>query len=252
MVDILVGAAVLIAVLVLLTAFVNANPRTLMRAVRYAGAAALLLVAAGLVYARFIVFGLFVGSLAWGLFFNGSFRPQGNFGFMPWGIAYRTASRRRPRRGPQAGQTSRVATPWVDIELNHDTGEMQGQVLQGKQSGKALSALSPDQLVTLYGEAGADVETARLLEAYLDRRLGPEWRLKQQQEKPSEEPSHRSRRDSGMSREEAFRVLGIAAGANETEIRAAHKRLMMQNHPDRGGTDYLAAKINEAKDVLLG
>lgn len=57
---------------------------------------------------------------------------------------------------------------------------------------------------------------------------------------------------SAMSRAEAFKVLGLEQGANEQDIRAAHRRLIQQTHPDKGGTSYLAAKINEAKDVLLG
>jgi hypothetical protein len=56
----------------------------------------------------------------------------------------------------------------------------------------------------------------------------------------------------GMSRAEALKVLGLEPGATTDEIRAAHRRLILQNHPDKGGSSYLAAKINQAKDVLLG
>jgi hypothetical protein len=59
-------------------------------------------------------------------------------------------------------------------------------------------------------------------------------------------------RQGAMSRAEALKVLGLEAGASESDIRAAHRRLIQQTHPDKGGTNYLAAKINEAKDVLLG
>jgi hypothetical protein len=58
-------------------------------------------------------------------------------------------------------------------------------------------------------------------------------------------------RAGAMSRAEALTVLGLKEGASDEEIRAAHRRLILQTHPDKGGTNYLAAKINEAKDVLM-
>lgn len=61
-------------------------------------------------------------------------------------------------------------------------------------------------------------------------------------------PSPPARR---MSEEEALSVLGLSAGASPDEIRASHRKLIAQLHPDKGGTDYLAAKINEARDRLL-
>ena len=139
--------------------------------------------------------------------------------------------------------TTRVRTPWLEMELDHDTGEMRGTVLQGVHAGRALDELDRAGLLALYREA-QDGETARLLEAYLDRRLGAEWRA-------DAGSAPRGRADTAMTREEALKVLGLAEGASEEDIRAAHRRLMMQIHPDKGGSDYLAAKINEAKDVLL-
>jgi hypothetical protein len=75
---------------------------------------------------------------------------------------------------------------------------------------------------------------------------------------PAGRPDHetpqppRERPTSTMSRAEALKVLGLGEGASEADIRAAHRKLIVSNHPDKGGSDYLASKINEAKDVLLG
>jgi hypothetical protein len=259
--EILIGIAVLVGILIFFQLFISASPRALANALRLTGVGALAVTAAVLFYLRQMTFGFVAASMAWGLYTQGHVWPSGwpgrGFPFL-WWFPTGGSSRgsRRPRgRGPQAGQTSRVATAWLEIELNHDTGEMQGLVLQGKYARRTLASLPPANLLALYGEAGsADPETARLLEAYLDRRLGPEWRLQGQEQKTGErkeETPHR-RRDSSMSRDEAYRVLGLQTGAAEAEIRAAHRKLMMQNHPDRGGSDYLASKINEAKDVLLG
>ena len=67
-----------------------------------------------------------------------------------------------------------------------------------------------------------------------------------------EEPRTPPQSSSMMSRSEALKVLGLPEGASEEDIRAAHRKLIISNHPDKGGSDYLASKINEAKDVLLG
>lgn len=68
----------------------------------------------------------------------------------------------------------------------------------------------------------------------------------------SDAPRYQQPVTSKMSRTEALRVLGLQDSANADDIRAAHRKLILQNHPDKGGSDYLASKINEAKDALLG
>ena len=89
-----------------------------------------------------------------------------------------------------------------------------------------------------------DADSLRVMEAYLDRRLNVDWRTARQ-------PPPRGPR-TDMTREEALAVLGLAEGASEEEIKAAHRRLIRRTHPDAGGTADLAARINRAKDVLVG
>jgi hypothetical protein len=125
---------------------------------------------------------------------------------------------------------------------------MDGTVLQGAWKGRRLSELSVESLLDLLAECRvSDPDSAQILEAYLER-ARPEWREKAGEAKPRAEapPS------ASMSREEAYRILGLEPGADEVAVREAHRRLMMKMHPDIGGSSYLAAKINQAKDLLLG
>lgn len=230
---VLLGALALVVIVTLVWLFITADPKMLARVLRYVGAGLLLAAAVWLGLEDRVGIAMLLGSMAWGLFTGGRVWPGGwpHYRF-PGGAQ------------PSSGQSTRVATDWIEIELDHDTGAMTGRVLKGDRAGVALRALSKAELLALYREASADEETVRLLEAYFDRTFGADWRNAQQ-----EPPRARS---SAMSRAEALKVLGLEEGATEAEIRAAHKKLMMQNHPDRGGSDYLASKINEAKDVLLG
>jgi hypothetical protein len=126
-------------------------------------------------------------------------------------------------------------------------GRDEGWVLSGAHAGRALRELSLDQLLALWREWRLDdAASAALLEGYLDRQFGSEWR------RVAEGRQGRGRAAGGkMSREEAREVLGLQPSASDKDIVAAHRRLMQRFHPDRGGSDYLAAKINQAKDVLL-
>ncbi len=144
------------------------------------------------------------------------------------------------------GQRSRVATSLLVMELDHDTGTMDGEVASGSLKGRRLTSLNPAELRTLYAQCQAVGDQSRtLFEAWLDR-VKPEWRQEfggAARQQPA--------RESAMTEAEAYAVLGLKPGASSEMIRAAHRRLMKDFHPDLGGSDYLATKINQAKDQLI-
>jgi hypothetical protein len=150
----------------------------------------------------------------------------------------------RNATGPTPGQSSAVETAWLRMSLDHDSGAMDGVVLQGARRGARLSECGRDDLLALLAELRVqDPEAAELLEAYLDR-AHSDWR---ETAAPRDEAPASS---AAMTREEAYRILGLEPGADEQAIRAAHRRLMVKLHPDQGGSTYLAAKINQARDLL--
>jgi hypothetical protein len=145
------------------------------------------------------------------------------------------------------GQKSRVATSLLAMELDHDSGGMNGEVLSGPLKGRQLSSLTQAEMLSFHGMCkGASDQSLPLYEAWLDR-AQPEWRAAW-----GGGASVPPAAGGAMSREEASAILGLKVGASAADIKAAHKRLMKDFHPDKGGSDYLAAKINAAKDVLLG
>jgi hypothetical protein len=146
------------------------------------------------------------------------------------------------------GQKSRVATSLLAMELDHDSGGMDGEVLNGALKGRKLSSLTQQELITFHGICrSAGDQSLPLYEAWLDR-AQPEWR----QAWGGGGAKSAAAAGGAMSKEEAYAVLGLKPGATADDVRTAHKRLMKDFHPDRGGSDYLAAKINAAKDILLG
>lgn len=150
-------------------------------------------------------------------------------------------------RGPSQGQKSEVETRFLRMTLNHDTGDMDGDVLEGPNRGERLSDLGlPELLSMLHEYRRADAQSAAVLEAFLDRNFADEWR-----ESEGEAEHGRSEGDGKMGVAEAREILGVGTDATRDQIIEAHRHLMQKVHPDRGGSTYLAAKINEAKRVLL-
>jgi len=146
------------------------------------------------------------------------------------------------------GQKSIVRSAWLEMELDHETGDLDGLILTGKSEGKRLADLSDKALMKLYEELSGDGESCALMEAYLDRRM-PAWRENTQR---GSDPGAGSATGSGpMTKEEAYQVLGLQPGAGPDEISEAHRRLMKRVHPDSGGSTFLAARINQAKDTLV-
>lgn len=155
------------------------------------------------------------------------------------------AARRRAQGSTGKTQTSTVETALLRMQLDHDTGDLHGEVLKGSFAGWRLADLNRQQLEELLAYCrNEDQESARLLDSYLQQRF------------PGEAPFGQAKSDTGsnagMNRAEALAILGLAEGASREDIAAAHRALIQKLHPDRGGNDYLAAKINQAKDVLLG
>lgn len=163
------------------------------------------------------------------------------------GSLYMMFRRERPV-GTLITRHSLVRTAALEMELDHDTGRLEGLVLAGLSEGKMLGAMSLTDLGQLYQELAVDPDSRQLLEAYLDGRF-PTWRLDTQ--------AYRGERlgvapgPGAMTKEEAYKILGLETGAAATDVRKAHRRLMQRLHPDVGNASFLAARINEAKDVLL-
>jgi hypothetical protein len=231
------GFAVLSGFLMLVYLFVNADPARLARGLKVTG-----IVIAVVAVATLAISGRLAALLM----------PLAML--MPLLIRVRSIlDRYRP---PTGSQTSTVNTAFLRMTLDHDTGSMEGTILRGRFSGMRLEELAMADLLSLLRECRAeDEEGARLLEAYLDR-LHPDWRDELAGERAgsaggSGRGSARSSSGGDMTVDEAYAILGLSPGADPEAVKEAHRRLMVKLHPDHGGSDYLATKINRARDVLL-
>jgi hypothetical protein len=237
----ILGASILAAIVLAGSFIANAPPKILVRAFKWIGiGGAVLIVSSLLVTGRaallfpLILFGVPMAR-RW---------LQGGGG------------RRFPSFGsaPSSGGTSEVKTATLRMELDHDSGTVDGAVIGGRFAGRELGSLSQGDLLALLTECRRDdPESGPLVEAYLDR-VHTDWRAEAGEGAGDQTGSDRGRDayDTPMDAKEARGILELEAEATDGDIKAAHHRLMKKLHPDQGGSTYLASKINQAKDVLLG
>lgn len=242
MTTLLYGFLALLAFWWLSRVYARTNPALLARIVKgVAGVGLFGLAALMLARGRIEIAMLVAGVAAWLLGMTANLPRLPGWGGFPGGGA----------SGPGAatGRVSRVRSAMIEMTLDHDTGAMEGSVLAGAFAGRPLSALGERELMALHAEcSGADPEGARLLEAYFDRRF-PGWREDAERDA---DPGPRGEAQTGaMTEEEAYEILGLAPGADVDAIKRAHRTLMMKLHPDQGGSTWLAARVNQAKDILL-
>jgi len=225
-----IGLLALILVLWLLKSFARTDPQYLIKLGRTAGgilalASAAFLGSRGQVFAAVPLGVTGLGLLGW--------LPESLRQYWPLG---QTGS----------GRISRVRSNFVEMTLDHDSGAMTGMIIAGRFKGTSLDALESSVLIGLLTEF--DEESRHLLAAYLDRRH-PRWREDVHDGATAGRTG--ATRSGNMSEDEAYQILGLQPGASAEEIGRAHRGLMKKLHPDQGGSTYLAARVNEAKDVLL-
>lgn len=229
----ILGLAILIGLFFLIKGIRGTNPRNLQRTTA---------VVVAIIATTVVIFLVVTGRLG----------PVGWIAalFLPLLLRWRALMQAmKNMRGPTPGQNSDIETPYLRMTLEHDSGVLRGTVLQGKYRGRNLEELSPDDLLDLLRECRVnDPQSATVLETYLDRVHGADWRS----EAGGDGAGGGARPGGGsLSQDQAFEVLGLKPGASGDDIRAAHRKLLMANHPDKGGSTFLAAQINQAKDVLL-
>ncbi len=209
----------------------GADPKFLARVIKIGGGVIALAMAAFVGIRGQLAVAIPLGVFGAGLL---GWAPFGASGFSNWG------------GGRSSGKTSRVRSSFIDMTMDHDTGRLSGTIIAGRHAGQSLDAFDLPQLAALMSDF--DVESQALLESYLDRRF-PAWRENAQGNAAGR---NGGRASSGkMTDEEAYQILGLQPGAGRDDITRAHRSLMKKLHPDQGGSTYLAARVNEAKDTLL-
>jgi len=230
------GVVAVVVLYSLLQMFRAANPAVLARALKIVGGVVTLAVAAFTG-----VRGELAVAIPLGIF------GAGLLGWVPFGTSIGDIGGLFGRGQPQAsGQTSRVRSQFLEMILDHGSGQIAGRFVNGPNAGRSLEEFDLPQLSAMI--ANFDAESAALLESYLDRRF-PAWRQHAQGDGAGGQ--RRAAASGKMTDEEAYQILGLKPGAGRDEIARAHRSLMKKLHPDQGGSTYLAARVNEAKDTLL-
>jgi hypothetical protein len=228
----LLGVVVLVLLLWAGNSFSKADPKQTAKLMRRLGGGAALLFAVFLLFRGEIGPAVTVGAIG-----------LGALGWVPfWPASFGGRTQKSP------GQVSRVRTSFLEMQLDHDSGTMHGRILAGPYQGASLDTLDSPTLVGLLG--AIDPDSRDLLAAYLDRRQ-PGWREHAQRDAATGNGSRPASGGGKMTEQEAYQILGIQPGAGAEDISRAHRSLIKKLHPDQGGSTYLAARVNEAKDVLL-
>lgn len=237
----LLGFAALGGLLLLGRWYTRADAKTLLKVLKRVGIGLIVLAALALIVTG--RFGLALGAAAFLL--PWVIRTFGTAGAAGGGAYAGGAS-----GAAAGGGESSIRTRFLHMSLDHASGQLDGEIVGGAQAGRRLSDIDEASLISLLSDyRGQDPQSAQLLEAYLDRTF-PDWR--QHAASRGEHAHAGSSEPTAMSREDALRILGLEPGASEAEVKAAYHRLIAGLHPDRGGSDYLAAQVNRARDVLLG
>ena len=232
MITLLYGVAALALVWWVSKLFAQGNPAAIAKGLKLAGGVASLAGAGLMLFRGRIDMAFLLGGVAAWLF------GWSTFGFPGFG--------RRMAKTP--GSVSRVRSAMIEMELDHDTGAMNGTVLAGAFAGRSLNDMSEEALRRLHADCvRSDVDGVRLLEAYFDRRFS-RWR----EDAHGHAHARSAQPQTGaMTEEEAYQILGLQPGAGAEDVRRAHRALMKKLHPDQGGSTYLAARVNQAKEILL-
>lgn len=237
------GIVLLLGGALLVQWFVTAEPKQVLRAAKVLGLLALVGLAVFLVLSGRLgwAFATIPAFVVWALRFYSVVQMVRRV------FRFSKAFSRMGNPTGQTGQASSINTRFIHMTLDHDSGAMDGVVAEGPHQGRRLNEMTLAELLALREVCiNGDAESVRVLDAYLDR-THENWRA----DAAHSEENGDAFADGPMSEDEALKILGLERGADEKTVKAAHRRLMAAVHPDHGGSTYLAAKINQAKDVLL-